>query len=91
MMSITLKLTHEELKQLTMLAADQLFRKEFIDSRMPGYKPDSAEISRGKQLLERLRLLIAADAGKVAPVPRIVGTNHETAGTSHYKKVPKRL
>ena len=34
---ITLRLTAKELDLLTTLAAHQLFRKEFIDLRMPGY------------------------------------------------------
>ncbi len=36
---ITLKLTIEELELLTTLAADQIFRREFIDPRMPAIEP----------------------------------------------------
>jgi len=36
MKTITVKLTTSELELLAALAADQLFRKEFIDSRIPG-------------------------------------------------------
>ncbi len=45
-----------ELSILTGLASDQLFRKEFIDSRMPGYKLNAPEMSVGKQLVQRMRL-----------------------------------
>jgi len=55
MPSITLKLTDQELGLLTNLAADQLFRREFIDPRMPGYKFNPGELSLGKKLVERLR------------------------------------
>jgi len=42
---------------LTNLAADQLFRREFIDPKMPGYKFNPAELSLGKKLVERLRVI----------------------------------
>jgi len=57
MPQITLKLTDQELGLLTNLAADQLFRREFIDPKMPGYKFNPAELSLGKKLVERLRLI----------------------------------
>ena len=52
---ITLKLTDQELGLLTNLAADQLFRREFIDPKIPGYKFNPGELSLGKKLVERLR------------------------------------
>ncbi|MFZ0592138.1 MAG: hypothetical protein WAM39_16855 [Bryobacteraceae bacterium] len=58
---ITLRLTVEELRLLTALAADQLFRKEFIDTRMPGHRSNSEEINLGKALIGRLKLM--ADPG----------------------------
>jgi hypothetical protein len=57
MTRINLELTPEEIKVLTSLAADQLFRREFIDPKMPGYKPNTGELAMGKALLERLRAL----------------------------------
>lgn len=51
----TVKLTDQELKLLVALASDQLFRREFIDPKMPGYKFDPAELHLGKKLVERLR------------------------------------
>jgi len=54
---ITVKLTDQELGLLTNLAADQLFRREFIDPKMPGYKFNPAELILGKKLVERLRVI----------------------------------
>jgi hypothetical protein len=68
---ITVKLTVKELETLTSLASDQLFRREFIDPRMPGYKSNPAELSLGKKLVERLRLM--ADREKSMPPARRSG------------------
>jgi len=65
---ITVKLTAKELQTLTSLASDQLFRREFIDPRMPGYKSNPAELNLEKKLVERLRLI--ADREKRMPLPR---------------------
>ena len=70
---ITVKLTIKELELLTSLASDQLFRREFIDPRLPGLKPNSADINTGKQLVTRLRSLLAPGTPKKAPVGRIAG------------------
>lgn len=51
---ITLKFTATELQILIGLAEGQLFRKEFIDSRMPGFRVDATELSVGKQLVQRM-------------------------------------
>ena len=56
MTRIAVKLSIQELTLLTTLASDQLFRREFIDPRMPGYKHNPAELCLGKKLVERLRL-----------------------------------
>ncbi|HWC97713.1 MAG TPA: hypothetical protein VG456_13205 [Candidatus Sulfopaludibacter sp.] len=45
----------EELSLLASLASDQLFRREFIDPRMPGYKANPSEVQMGKALVNRLR------------------------------------
>lgn len=55
MTMITVKLTPEELDLLTALASDQLFRRQYIDPKLPGYKSDPAEVRLGKELVERLR------------------------------------
>lgn len=51
------ELTIGELELLITLASDQLFRREFIDPKMPGHKNNPGEISLGKTLLGRLRSL----------------------------------
>ncbi len=58
MKNVKLELTVEELVLVTSLASDQLFRKEFIDPKMPGYRADPAELAMGKELVARLRLII---------------------------------
>jgi len=58
MKQMTLKLTVEELTLLATLASDQLFRREFIDPRMPGYKVNPREMELGKSLVSRLRLMV---------------------------------
>lgn len=57
MKRITVTFTTAELALLSSLATDQLFRREFIDPRLPGYRSNGAEIALGKQLVERLKLL----------------------------------
>ena len=57
MTRITLKLSADELDLLSSLASDQLFRREFIDPKLPGYKANPGELSLGKQLVVRLRSL----------------------------------
>jgi hypothetical protein len=71
MKNVKLELTVEELLLITTLASDQLFRKEFIDPKMPGYKGDPAELALGKDLVGRFRSLIrqASDA-PAGPVSR---------------------
>lgn len=58
MKSVKLEFTMEELTLLASLASDQLFRREFIDPKMPGYKADPAEVHLGKALLGRMQLII---------------------------------
>jgi len=57
---------------LTTLASDQLFRREFIDPRLPGYKFNPVELDLGKKLVERLRVM--TDRAKGIVVPRRSGT-----------------
>ena len=70
---ITVKLTTKELELLTTLASDQLFRREFIDPKMPGYKSDSAEMSLGKALVTRLRTIADPGYAKKTPPARTAG------------------
>jgi len=55
---VTLKLTTKELELLTTLVADQLFRKEFIDPKIPGFKSNADEMRLGKTLIARLRFML---------------------------------
>jgi hypothetical protein len=68
---ITLKLTLEELELMTTLASDQLFRREFIDPKMPGHKSNSEEMKLGKALVARMKLMVDPDAAKRIPLPAI--------------------
>ena len=70
---VTLKLTVKELELLTTLAADQLFRKEFIDPKMPGYRSNPEEMNLSKTLVGRLRKMVDPSCAKRAPPPRIDG------------------
>jgi hypothetical protein len=63
MKRIKVTFTQAELTLLCSLSADQLFRREFIDPRIPGNKSNLDELSLGKQILERLRPLIAPAGG----------------------------
>ncbi len=73
MENITLKLTLDELRLLATLASDQLFRKQFIDPKMPGYRPNSEEMNLGKALVAHLRLILDEDSQKRTPPTRITG------------------
>lgn len=55
MIRITVKFTAKEIELLSGLVSDQLFRREFIDSRLPGSSSDSSELTVGKKLAARLR------------------------------------
>ncbi len=66
---INLKLTPEELELLASLASDQLFRREFIDPKMPGYKSNFEEVKLGKALVARLRAIVAPASAKTIVAP----------------------
>jgi hypothetical protein len=70
---LTVKLTVQELQLLTTLAADQLFRREFIEPKMPGVKSNSAEISLGKALVTRLRSIVDPSYAKKTTAARMAG------------------
>ena len=58
MKNIKLELTLEELLLVTTLLSDQLFRREFIDPKMPGYTGDPAELAMGKDVVLRFKSII---------------------------------
>ena len=76
---VTLKLTTKELELLTTLVADQLFRKEFIDPKMPGYKSNADEMSLGKTLIGRLRFMLDPVPAKRTTSPIINGATSRAA------------
>jgi len=48
-------LTIEEVEVLLPLASDQLFRNEFIDTRLPGYKKDNEKVQLAKSVISRVK------------------------------------
>ena len=63
MEKIKIEVTLQELLLVTTLMSDQLFRREFIDPKMPGYKADSTELAMGKDLVLRLRSMARQASG----------------------------
>ncbi len=80
MTRITVKFTARELELLSSLASDQLFRIEFIDSRLPGFKSNVGELSLGKQLVTRLRSM--ADRASRTPQAKNVVAALKRSGAS---------
>jgi len=66
MKNVKIELTVQELLLVTTLMSDQLFRREFIDPKMPGYKGDPAELALGKDLVLRLKALVRQASGTAA-------------------------
>jgi hypothetical protein len=64
MTRLSVKLTIKELELLTSLASDQLFRREFIEPKLPGHKAIAGELSMGKILVARLQSLLKSGAVK---------------------------
>ena len=63
MKNLKIEVTLEELLLLTTLMSDQLFRREFIDPKMPGYKGDPAELAMGKEIVLRLKSMARGASG----------------------------
>ena len=83
MKRITLTLTVDELNLLATLASEQLFRREFIDPRMPGNKTNPEELDFGKALIGRLRLMLGQGSRGATLSPAPVA---ECALTSRLKR-----
>src|SRR5690348_1358707 len=66
MKNIKVEVTLPELLLVTTLMSDQLFRREFIDPKMPGYKADPAELAMGKELVLRLKSMVRQASGSAA-------------------------
>lgn len=58
MARINFPVTIEELRLLANLASDQLFRRQYIDPKMPGYKGNPEEVDLGKALVGRMRQIL---------------------------------
>jgi hypothetical protein len=71
MKKVTLEFTTEELGILTTMASDQLFRKQFIDSKMPGFRPNREELDLCKNLVGRLRSVVDEQRSKAATAPPV--------------------
>lgn len=71
MSQINLKVTASELNILTGLAADRLFRKEFIDCRLPGFIFNAPDLQVGKQLVHRMRLAASHAPVGMASTPTV--------------------
>ena len=71
MKRVNLVVTVDELRLLASLASDQLFRREFIDPRFPGYKANAGEINLAKMLVTRLRSLLDPAAARRTAAARV--------------------
>ena len=82
MKNIKIEVTQQELSLLVTLMSDQLFRREFIDPKMPGYKGNPAELALGKDLIARLRSSIKEAAGSPSvPISKRRSSSASTSAT----------
>jgi len=58
--------------------SDQLFRREFIDPKMPGHKSNSGEMQLGKALVARMKLLLDPDSAKHHVQFSLIGFRQDT-------------
>jgi hypothetical protein len=70
-----LEFTAEELGALANMASDQLFRKQFIDPKMPGFVLNHEELNLCKNVVGRLRTIIDGERVKSAEPPPKVRKN----------------
>jgi hypothetical protein len=88
MTSINVKLTIEEVELLSSLASDQLFRREFIDPKMPGHRANPGALRLGKQLVERLQGISDEAKGPRQARRNAPTTRNGDPGTSAEKQKP---
>jgi hypothetical protein len=50
-----------------------LFRREFIDPKMPGYRGKTADVDRGKALVDRLRAILDPRSARQRAQARMAG------------------
>lgn len=60
---VSIELTTEDLRILLSLASDALFRQQFIDTRMPGFRQDTECLQYSKDLVEQLRKILHEHRG----------------------------
>lgn len=78
MNNVKIELTQQELLLAITLMADQLFRREFIDPKMPGYKGDPSELALGKGLVLRLKSAMQQAAESPAQSASKRHSNHSS-------------
>ena len=76
MKKVKIEVTLEELALVTTLLSDQLFRRQFIDSKIPGYKGTTAELAMGKDLVLRLRSAAQVASGPLVVAPSRHAPSH---------------
>ena len=64
---IKLELSSDELKVLTTLADNQMFRMRFIDPKIPGYKVDPDSFRASQSVIGMLHVALDAQNGVVRP------------------------
>lgn len=79
MKNIKVEMTLQELLLVTTLLSDQLFRREFIDPKMPGYKGDPSELALGKDLVLRLKTIAREASGAGGAVVSRRAASHLTS------------
>jgi hypothetical protein len=79
---VTVTLTLEELKLLLKLAGDQLFREEFINPKMPGFRSNQESIDRAKGLIVRLQAVLLSGTGSDPKVRKTNGPRAKSALSS---------
>ncbi len=79
MKRINFTVTVEELRLLASLASDQLFRRQFIDPKMPGYKGSREDVNLGNALVGRMRRVLDEGTPQTPPTltPRAVAKGRE--------------
>jgi hypothetical protein len=82
MKNIKIEVTQQELVLAITLMADQLFRREFIDPKMPGYKGDPEELAIGKDLVLRLKAVIRQAADSPVQSASKRNPNHSSFNTN---------
>jgi hypothetical protein len=79
---VTVKMATEDLKLLLKLAGDQLFREEFINPKMPGFRSNKESIDRAKGLITRLQAVVVSGTDTDAGLRKTNGPRARSAAPS---------